>query len=79
LDASVLLSTSGVVRPISRLGAKVGLLLDLSAFGCWSRAFFAVPLCFSSLRVFQWLLASRLQIQLWELILKRRSLTKEFS
>ena len=31
MDASVLLSTSGVVRPISRLGAKVGLLLDLSA------------------------------------------------
>jgi hypothetical protein len=79
VDASVLLSTSGVVRPISRWVAKVGLLLDLSAFGCWSRAFFAVPLCFSSLRVFQWLLASRLQIQLWELILKRRSLTKEFS
>ena len=31
MDASVLLSTSGVVRPISRLVAKVGLLLDLSA------------------------------------------------
>jgi hypothetical protein len=62
------------------LVAKIGLLSsDLSAFGCWSRAFFAVPLCFSSLQVFQWLLASRLQIQLWELILKRRSLTKDFS
>ena len=32
MDASVLLSTSGVVRPISRWVAKVGLLLDLSAF-----------------------------------------------
>ena len=31
MDASVLLSTSGVVRPISRLVAKVGRLLDLSA------------------------------------------------
>ncbi len=31
MDPSVLLSTSGVVRPISRLVAKVGLLLDLSA------------------------------------------------
>lgn len=31
MDASVLLSTSGVVRPISRWVAKVGLLLDLSA------------------------------------------------
>jgi hypothetical protein len=52
VDASVLLSTSGVVRPISRWVAKVGLLLDLSAFGCWSRAFFAVPLCFSSCKYF---------------------------
>jgi hypothetical protein len=29
VDASVLLSTSGIVRPISRLVAKVGLLLEL--------------------------------------------------
>jgi hypothetical protein len=32
VDASVLLSTSGIVRPINRLFAKVGLLLELSAF-----------------------------------------------
>jgi hypothetical protein len=51
VDASVLLSTSGFVRPISRL-LLLGLLLDLSASGCWSRAFFAVPLCFSSCKYF---------------------------
>jgi hypothetical protein len=32
VDASVLLSMSGIVRPISRLIAKGGLLLELSAF-----------------------------------------------
>jgi hypothetical protein len=52
MDASVLLSTSGIVRPICRLVAKVGLLLEPSAFGCWGRTLVAVPLCFSSCKYF---------------------------